>query len=138
MIFVDTSAWFALLYEKAAQRPEATAAFEEIERGRFGMPVTSDYILDETFTLLRQRASLAHVTRFAELLRNSPSVRRLRVGETTFDESLKLMQSRPDKKWSFTDCTSFVLMRETRIARAFTWDHNFVEAGFEVVPARPR
>ncbi len=137
MIFVDTSAWFALLYEKAAERPEATAAFAEIAGGRFGTPVTSDYILDETFTLLRQRASLAHVDRLAELLRQSPSVRRLRIGESTFEESLKLLRSRPDQRWSFTDCTSFVLMRETRIPRAFTWDPNFVEAGFEVLPARP-
>lgn len=44
------------------------------------------------------------------------------------------MLSRPDKKWSFTDCTSFVKMRETRIPREFTWDHNFAEDRFEVLP----
>lgn len=134
MIFVDTSAWFALLYEKAAERPEASAFFAEVEDGRFGAPVTTDYVLDETFTLLRLKAGIAPVVRLASLLRQSPSLRRLRVGEGVFEESLKLMLSRPDKKWSFTDCTSFVTMRETRIQRAFTWDHNFSDAGFEVFP----
>jgi len=134
MIFVDTSAWFALLYEKAAGRPEATSTFAEIESGRYGAPVTTDYVLDESFTLLRHRAGLAPVARLSTLLRESPSIRRVRIGEAVFEEGLRLMLSRPDKKWSFTDCTSFVTMRETRIARAFTWDHNFAEAGFEVLP----
>lgn len=134
MIFVDTSAWFALLCERAAQRPEATATFAEIERGRFGAPVTTDYVLDETFTLLRQRVGLTPVVRLSGLLRESPSIRRVRVSEAVFEESLRLMLSHADKKWSFTDCTSFVTMRETHIDRAFTWDHNFVEAGFEILP----
>jgi predicted nucleic acid-binding protein len=34
------------------------------------------------------------------------------------------------KKWSFTDCTSFVTMRELRIADAFTSDRHFLQAGF--------
>ena len=134
MIFIDTSAWFALLCERAAQRPEATSTFAEIERGRYGAPVTTDYVLDETFTLLRQRVGLRPVARLSGLLRESPSIRRVRVSEAIFDESLRLMLSHTDKKWSFTDCTSFVTMRETHIVRAFTWDHNFAEAGFDVLP----
>ena len=136
MIFIDTSAWFALLYEKAAERPEAMATFVEIEKGRYGAPVTTDYVLDETFTLLRQRVGLTPVARLSALLRESPSIRRVRVGEAVFEESLKLMLSHADKKWSFTDCTSFVTMRETHIPRAFTWDQNFDEAGFETLPGR--
>ena len=134
MIFVDTSAWFALLYDRAAQRPEAMSTFAQIERGRFGAPVTTDYVLDETFTLLRQRVGLAPVARLSGLLRESPSIRRVRISESVFEESLQLMLSHADQKWSFTDCTSFVTMRETQITRAFTWDHNFAEAGFEVLP----
>ena len=134
MIFIDTSAWFALLYERAAQRPEATSTFAQIEKGRFGAPVTTDYVLDETFSLLRQRVGLASVARLSGLIRESPSIRRVRISESVFEESLRLMLSHADKRWSFTDCTSFVTMRETHIVRAFTWDHNFAEAGFEVLP----
>ncbi len=134
MIFIDTSAWFALLCERSARRPEATSMFAEIEKGRFGAPVTTDYVLDETFTLLRQRVGTQPVSRLSGLLRESPSIRRVRVSEAIFDESLRLMLSHTDKAWSFTDCTSFVTMRETHIVRAFTWDHNFAEAGFDVLP----
>jgi uncharacterized protein len=134
MIFVDTSAWFALLNPKSVEAPDAVATFLEIEMGRYGTPVTTDYVLDETYTLLRLRLGVPPVGRLAALLRQSPSVRRLRVNEAIFDESLKLMLSRPDKKWSFTDCTSFITMQQAGISRAFSWDHDFSEAGFELVP----
>ncbi len=48
------------------------------------------------------------------------------------------MLSHADERWSFTDWTSLVTMRETRISRAFTWDRNFAEAGFGVLPTPTR
>jgi predicted nucleic acid-binding protein len=96
--------------------------------------VTTDYVLDETFTLLRRRLGVAHVRRLADLLRRSPTIHRTRVSEAAFEASLILLVSRSDKNWSLTDCTSFVTMRETGASRAFTLDKNFVEAGFEILP----
>jgi len=40
-----------------------------------------------------------------------------------------------DKDFSFTDCTSFVLMREMRLTQALTTDSHFRQMGFQVVPA---
>jgi predicted nucleic acid-binding protein len=134
MIFVDASAWYALLAEKDTHHPEAEEFFAEVGKGRFGAPLTTDYVLDETFTLLRLRWGVGPVRRLAELLRRSPTVRRVRIGEASFEASLDLMLSHGDKKWSFTDCSSFVTMREAGVTRAFTLDHNFAEAGFEVLP----
>lgn len=134
MIFVDTSAWYALLAKNDVHHEEAETFLREIAQGRFGAPVTTDYVLDEAFTLLRMRQGIEPVRRLVDLLRRSPTVRRVRIGETVFEASVDLMLSHPDKTWSLTDCTSFVTMRETGIARAFTLDHNFAEAGFEVLP----
>jgi predicted nucleic acid-binding protein len=39
-----------------------------------------------------------------------------------------------DKDYSFTDCTSFVVMQELKLKRALTTDHHFRQMGFEVVP----
>lgn len=61
-------------------------------------------------------------------------MRRVRVGDAVFEASLDLMLSHGDKKWSFTDCTSFVTMREAGANRAFTLDHNLAQAGLEVLP----
>lgn len=41
-----------------------------------------------------------------------------------------------DKDFSFTDCTSFVVMKELRIQRALTTDRHFSQAGFELLPTR--
>jgi hypothetical protein len=39
-----------------------------------------------------------------------------------------------DKDYSFTDCTSFVVMRELRLREALTTDRHFRQAGFQVLP----
>lgn len=134
MIFVDSSAWCALLSEKDRHRPEAEEFFASIRTGRFGAPMTTDYVLDEVFTLLRMKWGTASVRRLADLLRRSPSIRRVRIGDAAFEASLDLLLSHADKRWSFTDCSSFVTMREAGVNRAFTLDHNFAEAGFEILP----
>ena len=96
--------------------------------------MTTDYVLDEVFTLLRMKWGTASVRRLADLLRRSPSIRRVRIGDAAFETSLDLLLSHADKRWSFTDCSSFVTMREAGVNRAFTLDHNFAEAGFEILP----
>jgi uncharacterized protein len=47
-------------------------------------------------------------------------------------EAMQLFQSRPDKTWSFTDCISFVIMRQRKIKLALTADQHFQQAGFEI------
>jgi len=43
-----------------------------------------------------------------------------------------------DKAWSFTDCTSLVVMRELKLRQALTTDAHFAQMGFQVVPALVR
>jgi predicted nucleic acid-binding protein len=43
-----------------------------------------------------------------------------------------------DQGFSFTDCTSFVIMRQRAIQQALTSDRHFVRAGFEVLLSPPR
>jgi predicted nucleic acid-binding protein len=47
-----------------------------------------------------------------------------------------LFEKRADKAYSFTDCTSFVLMRREKIAIAVALDEHFSQEGFAVVPPR--
>ena len=54
----------------------------------------------------------------------------VRVSDRDFEQAVELMLAHDDKRWSLTDCTSFVLMRELEVANAFTFDRNFTEAGF--------
>ncbi len=45
----------------------------------------------------------------------------------------ELFEARPDKAWSLTDCTSFVIMEEHGLTEALTTDHHFAQAGFRVL-----
>lgn len=96
--------------------------------------VTTDYVLDETLTLLALRFGASAAARFIDKIRDSESVDIIWVGEHAFWDAVKLLEERSDKRWSFTDCTSFIAMRSLNVTSAFTFDSNFSQAGFEVLP----
>lgn len=66
-------------------------------------------------------------------LRADRRVRILTAEQSLLDRAIDLYQRRPDKDWSLTDCTSFVVMEEERITDALTADHHFEQAGFRAL-----
>ena len=134
MIFVDTGAWYALECPPDRNHRAATVFLKELAKGRLGALVTTDYVLDETLTLLSLRFGGATATKFLAKIRDSESVQVVWIGEEAFWEAAKLMEERKDKRWSFTDCTSFVAMRNLSVESAFTFDENFRQAGFKRHP----
>ncbi len=134
MIFVDTGAWYALESPDDRNHRAAMAFLRELSKGRLGTMVTTDYVLDETMTLLSMKFGAAAASRFLAKVRESESVDVIWVGEQAFWEAAKLLEERGDKRWSFTDCTSFVAMRGLNVESAFVFDVNFKQAGFKVLP----
>jgi predicted nucleic acid-binding protein len=45
----------------------------------------------------------------------------------------ELYETRLDKPWSLTDCTSFIIMQDYSIQNALTADHHFEQAGFRAI-----
>lgn len=128
-VFVDSSGFLALWdstdeHHAAAVRLQAGLAQK---RRRF---VTTEYIVDETATLLLVRHSHAAAADFLETIERSEAVRLEWIGPERFFASASLFRKHADKEWSFTDCVSFFTMRELRIRDAFTSDHHFRQAGF--------
>lgn len=134
MIFVDTSAWIAVGDVRDGNHKEALSFHSTLVRGAEGRLLTSDYVLDETFTLLRKRAGLDVARKFAAGLEASSSVQRIWVTPGHYRAALELFLDQGDRSWSFTDCTSFAIMRELGVRRSFTFDKDFREAGFEARP----
>jgi len=96
--------------------------------------VTSDYVLDESITLVQIAHSHSKAAEFARTTINSRLVKILYMDEETFLQSLDLFERSKDKAWSFTDCTSFTLMKKTGLSQAFAFDPHFEQAGFHTLP----
>jgi len=130
-LFVDTSAWLALYDADDGQHENAVKKSGDIRKSKIDL-VTSDYILDESITVIRRRISHKSAVAFGESVMNSDIVKIVSVTDETFFESWEMFRRYDDKKFSFTDCASFILMKKMGIRRAFTFDRHFRQAGFEI------
>jgi predicted nucleic acid-binding protein len=137
MIFVDSSAWIALLDERDGYHRPARAIQRELLRGDHGRLVTTDYVLDEAVTYLRLHGSAALTGEFREIVSGSESVHVVWTTPERFWAAWDTLLGRPDKRWSLTDCLSFVTMKSLAIHRAFGFDPGFRQAGFELIPDDP-
>ncbi|MCX5794210.1 MAG: type II toxin-antitoxin system VapC family toxin [Elusimicrobia bacterium] len=130
-VYVDTSAWFSLARKDDPDHQHLSRSFEQWQ----GRLVTSNFVLDEAVTLVRMRGGHAAACRLGESLRDPAFVELAPVTAEDEDEAWSWFVRHKDKAYSFTDCTSFILMRRLRIAAAISTDRHFREAGFEVLPA---
>ena len=134
MIFVDTSAWYAVEVEDDINHQKARDFLIQLAQGKHGVAITSDYVLDETMTLLRSRRGQLDAVKFIDKIRKSKSIRIFWISENVFDKALNIFRKRNDAVWSFTDCASFALMNDLSISEAFTFDGHFEQAGFHKLP----
>jgi len=129
-IFVDTSGWYATI-DRHDRSHEAARQFLENNRLRL---VTTDYVMDETVTLLQVQLGHGCAVRFLDSLQASRLVQLIYLSQAQIDATAQLFRNRPDKGWSFTDCSSFVLMQEYRLINALAFDDHFRQAGFFTQP----
>jgi predicted nucleic acid-binding protein len=134
MVFVDTGAFFAIENERDRYHVEALDARHEF-MARGERLVTSDYVLDEVYTLIRMRVGHAAAVDFGESIRASRFFRVEQVTTADFETAWRIFRRYDDQPFSFTDCTSFALMERLKIGVAFTFDRNYRGYGkFAVKP----
>ncbi len=136
MIFVDTSAFLALVNEKDNNHTEAIHFLERIKNGgvKIKKIVTSDYIIDETLTRIRYSVGHQEAVEWGRDILSSNVVEKVEVGGEMFELAWELFQAYNDKKLSFTDCTSFAIMKKKGIEKAFSFDEDFGRMGFVGLP----
>jgi predicted nucleic acid-binding protein len=125
MIFVDTSAWYAVYSRRDANHTLAVSTIR-----MFGEPLlTSDYVVDETLTLLRARGENRRAIAFGRRAIGGNLGRIVPIEDRDFSNAWDVFEKFADKDWSFTDCTSRVVMQRLGIQRAFAFDDHFRQFG---------
>ncbi len=125
MIFVDTSAWYAASSVRDVNHQEANRLLMSV-RERL---VTSDYVVDETLTLFRSRGENQHALTFGAEVIDGSFAEIIPIDEPDFAAAWEVFQRFKDKQWSFTDCTSRVVMERLSIGRALAFDDHFRQFG---------
>ena len=132
-LFVDTAGWMACAdASDPAHRAAIKARDRWLERG--GLFITTDYIADETLTHIRLRLSHGAAETWWRQVDSSSRLRWESVTTNRADKARSLFFRYQDKDFSFTDCTSFVVMRELKLREVLTTDHHFAQIGFTLVP----
>lgn len=129
-VFVDSSAFFALMVEGDPLHSRTAEAFGEFRQAKTRW-VTSDYILDETATLLNARGYHSLAVDLLNLVGKSRALQIEWMDPQRFTQTRLLFSKYHDQGFSFTDCFSFALMRELKIKKALTKDSHFDVMGFE-------
>jgi uncharacterized protein len=128
-LFVDTAGWIACT-DASDLAHERALTLRDSCLGEGGLLVTTDYIADETLTLLRVRYGLGVAETWWRGVDSSRRVRWEYISPERAEKARAILFRYTDKEFSFTDCTSCVGMRELRLREALTTDHHFAQAGF--------
>lgn len=129
-VFVDTGAWFAYVNRSDREHGPVARALE----GFSGRLVTSNFVFDEIVTLCLVRLGRAAAERVGQALLDPGLVDLIRLTARDEMAAWQLFLERGDKQYSFTDCTSFVLLRRLRLESAIALDRHFQQEGFQVLP----
>lgn len=136
-VFVDTGGWMACADLADPAHSGCTAARDAIlEAGR--SLITTDFVVDETLTLIRFRLGLAAANAWWQQIDGSARLRWERVDSDRFERARSLFFHYRDTDLSFTDCASIAVMRELRLTVVITTDRHFDQVGFEMRPAPQR
>lgn len=129
--FVDTSFFKAYTDTKDDFHHQALQVFQKLKNEKTQL-ITSNYILDETFTVIRTKCGLALVKQFKSILEEFATDLKIVRVFTVDDANAWNWFLKDWNKLSFTDCVSFALMKRRKITRVATFDEHFKRAGFQV------
>lgn len=130
-VFIDTSAFYALLDRDDAGQERAKGTWRGILRAENAL-VTSNYVLVEVFALLQSRLGVEAVRVFQEDV--LPIINIEFVSPETHRSGIAALLAASRRNLSFVDCVSFEIMRTLGIKTVFAFDPHFKEQGFRIIP----
>jgi len=123
ILFVDTSAFFALLDRDDGNHARAKKAWRDILGSDNTTLVTTNYILVESFALIQHRLGLEAVRGIQEDV--LPLIGIEWVHEQVHRAGVSALLAASKHRLSLVDCVSFETMRSLGIKSVFAFDRHF-------------
>lgn len=129
MIFLDTSAIYALADRSDANHPAALDRFEVLIEADEAL-LTHNYVLLESMALLQHRLGTAAAIKLGR------SVSRFEVvwvDVKLHETALRRLARSPRRRVSLVDHVSFLVMKSRGLEAAFAFDSDFEREGFRLL-----
>ena len=132
-IFIDTSAWLALIDPKDTYHPTALVTFPQVLR-QWRSLITTNLVIAEAYALIRYRVNYTAAMQFLQGLDTQVQLERVYSSAVLEIEAVAILRRYTDQKFSYVDAVSFALMHQRNINTAFAFDRHFWTAGFSLLP----
>jgi len=123
-VFVDSSAIVALIVKNDGSHEKAVSSLRLMTENKAEM-IISNFVVAETYNLLAARTYPGKARQW--LLTNTWSV--VRVSSADEQEATQVIETHADKSFSYTDSTSFAMIKRLGFDFAFTYDRHFEQYG---------
>ena len=130
--FVDTSFIIALESLNDINHNDSIKIWENVNivNNHF---LISNFIIDEILTFFNTKGFHQKAIEIYESIFNSSKFEIIYIDKIIFDKSFLFIKKNKDKKYSFTDCTSFIIMNSFKIHNVLSFDNHFSQAGFNII-----
>lgn len=130
-IFIDSSFWIAVSDISEKDHKRSLSLLKKFKESK-SLMITTNFIFDETFTLIRKRQGVSRAIEFRDVIAKFGRQLQLERVTVVDEENTWKWFVRDIDKLSYTDCTSFAVMTRLGIKKAATFDEDFVKVGFEL------
>ena len=131
-VFVDTSAYLAVLKRDDDHHREALAVVESLTRQR-AVLFTSNFVIAETHAMLLRYLGHEPARAFLQEMDDSRATVVVRAEATDEVAARSIIYRYADKDFSLTDAISFAIMARLGLSQAFTFDKHFEQYGWRVL-----
>lgn len=131
-VFVDTGVWYAMADKSDQYHKKAIEYIKKlVTNNNF---VTTNLVIHETLMLLSRKISKTAAIKFLDMIYSQDNIKIIENEDSIEQKAYRIFKKYTDQDFSITDCLSFVVMKENRIKKAFTFDKHFKTMKFTVIP----
>ncbi len=127
MIFLDTSAIYAMADREDPRHEEAKERFQAVLDSAEQI-LTHNYVLVESIALIQRRLGVEAAVKLA---RDSRAFEIEWINEATHEDAIRRLSSLGKRQLSFVDQVSFLVMRRRGVRTVLAFDPDFEAEGFQ-------